>query len=97
MKSGYKLNVSTTNRPPFPNGFFIEDYVFDNSGDLDEHNGRYCVTPEYPNGVYAYFLTVDSSGNGVFPYIVGKSYNSVPATSNFVSTSKQNDSSLPII
>ena len=23
--------------------------------DLDEHNGRFCVTPDYPNGVYGYY------------------------------------------
>ena len=28
---------------------------------LDENNGRFCVTPEYPNGTYAYFATFDST------------------------------------
>ena len=41
--------------------------MFTGEGDLDEHNGRYCVTPDFPNGVYAYFATisdgfVESSG-----------------------------------
>ena len=35
---------------------FVEDFKFNNSGDLDVHNGRYCRTPEYPNGTYAYFV-----------------------------------------
>ena len=36
---------------------------------------RFCVTPEYPDGVYAYFVTVDgTTGNPKFPYIVGPSY-----------------------
>jgi hypothetical protein len=26
---------------------------------LDECNGRFTVTPEFPNGTYAYFLTRD--------------------------------------
>ena len=61
MRSGYKL-TTTANRPSisdFPQGFFVEDYVFDDSGDLDIHNGRFCVTPDYPNGTYAYFTTIN--------------------------------------
>lgn len=39
-------------------GTFVNDYSFINDfGDLDECNGRFCVTPEFPNGTYAYFLT----------------------------------------
>ena len=42
----------------YSEGFFVEDYTYsDDKGDLDEHNGRFCKTPEYPNGVYAYFCT----------------------------------------
>lgn len=53
-------------------GAFIEDYEYTrNWGDLDEHNGRYCVTPDFPNGTYAYFLTFDDQFNPVYPYIVG--------------------------
>ena len=47
--------MDTTHRPPigiFPEGFFVEDYEFTDVGDLDVHNGRFCVTPDYPNGVY---------------------------------------------
>jgi hypothetical protein len=39
-------------------GTFYEDYEYvSNLGDLDECNGRFCKTPEFPNGTYAYFLT----------------------------------------
>jgi len=39
-------------------GAFVQDYEFvEGSGDLDECNGRFCDTPEYPEGTYAYFLT----------------------------------------
>ena len=38
---------------------FVEDYHYDNSGDLDEHNGRFAKTKEFPNGVYAYHATID--------------------------------------
>lgn len=41
-------------------GAFVNDYEFvPEIGDLDECNGRVCVTPEYPEGTYAYFLTTD--------------------------------------
>ena len=45
-------------------GDLVSDYIYDSSvGTLDEFNGRFAVTPEYPNGTYAYFMTEDSSGN----------------------------------
>ncbi|NNJ28014.1 hypothetical protein LzC2_41250 [Planctomycetes bacterium LzC2] len=41
-------------------GTFTQDYEYvAGSGDLDECNGRQCVTPEFPEGTYAYFLTDD--------------------------------------
>jgi hypothetical protein len=39
-------------------GAFTRDYEYvAGSGTLDECNGRTCVTPEFPDGTYAYFLT----------------------------------------
>ena len=39
-------------------GTFLADYEYVKKlGDLDECNGRITVTPEYPDGIYAYFLT----------------------------------------
>ena len=57
-------------------GTFIEDYEYvEGLGNLDRYNGRYCVTPEYPNGVYAYFCTIDGvSGKPKFPYFVGSNF-----------------------
>ena len=61
-------------------GTFIEDYeyVF-NLGDLDQYNGRFCKTPEFPEGRYVYFVTIDATaaGNPVFPYVLGPSFNSI--------------------
>jgi len=72
-----------TNRPDvslFPYGSFIEDYEYSESGDLDEFNGRFTKTPEFPNGVYAYFATVDTNASGSiigkFPYFIGNKYRS---------------------
>jgi len=54
--------------PAFPLGTFTEDYEYaKGSGDLDEYNGRYGKTPEYPDGTYAYFLST-------WPYLVGPKY-----------------------
>ncbi len=83
MKSSYVLNPATTrvNGPvksgTYFNGYFREDYQYsaNTATDfLDDHNGRFCVTPEYPNGTYAYFSTVDANWNSVYPYIVGPTF-----------------------
>lgn len=58
-------------------GYFREDYEYiENAADdyLDEHNGRFCVTPEYPDGTYAYFATVDENWNSAYPYVVGPTF-----------------------
>ena len=106
MVSSYK-KVVKTNRPPildFPTGFFIEDWEYDASGDLDEHNGRFCVTPEYPDGVYAYFVTIDESVEStgpfrnykkpVFPYVIGETFYSRPIDFNYQNTSNQDSINL---
>ena len=69
-------------------GFFIDDYRYTGSGDLDRHNGRYCRTPEFPNGVYAYFVGVTTSAvtgelEPLYPYVIGDTYNSQIVTDNF--------------
>jgi hypothetical protein len=62
----------------YPIGYFREDYEFiTHQGEeeyLDKHNGRYCITPEYPNGTYAYFATVDENLNSEYPYAVGPTF-----------------------
>lgn len=46
---------------------------------MDVHNGRFCVTPDYPNGTYCYYATVDSNHNSAYPYVVGPTYYGVYA------------------
>lgn len=56
-------------------GTYVEDYEFVSGiGTLDKHNGRWCVTPEYPSGVYAYFVTEDAAGTPKYPYFIGPEY-----------------------
>jgi len=39
-------------------GTYTQDYEYSEGlGDLDEANGRFGKTPDFPNGTYAYFLT----------------------------------------
>lgn len=79
LESGYEIDVSYIDRNnlSFENGFFIEDYKFTNNGDLDEHNGRFGKTPDFPNGVYAYFAPIDATEfTPIFPYFIGNTYKS---------------------
>jgi hypothetical protein len=94
MKSSYQLKTATTrtNGPavgtPYFNGYFREDYEYiaNTASDyLDASNGRICKTPEYPNGIYCYFATVDAKWNSVYPYIVGPSFYGVVAASKVTS------------
>ena len=93
LESSYRKlagqRVDGPNISLYPAGFFVEDFTYvEGTGDLDEHNGRFAATPEFPNGVYAYYTTVNpievqnanSPFNGVrtptFPYIIGDTYHS---------------------
>ena len=61
----------------FPLGMYREDYEYiqhPSADYLDIHNGRICVTPEYPNGIYCYFTTVDANHNSAYPYVVGPTF-----------------------
>lgn len=81
----------------YPLGRYMEDY--DHLGDLgfapspttfdlDEYNGRWCVTPEFPNGTYAYFVSISSNGTPVFPYNIARGYYGSPTAANTTSISE---------
>lgn len=54
----------------FPLGRYLEDYEFvAGLGDLDIYNGRFAPTAEYPQGIYAYHVTLEEDGAPAFPYI----------------------------
>lgn len=71
--------------PAYPLGYFIEDFEYVSGlGDLDEFNGRAdSVTPEYPDGTYAYFTTIDAAGESAYPYTLALEYYGKVAMDNF--------------
>lgn len=77
--------VSTT----YPLGHYKEDYEWiahpGQADYLDAHNGRFCVTPEYPNGTYCYFATVDANWNSAYPYVIGPTYYGVKTAAKVTS------------
>jgi hypothetical protein len=80
METGYApmtyAQLTATNRPSltaFPLRTFVQDNVYTGIGTLDKCNGRYCVTPEYPRGTYAYFIT-QKNGIPTYPYIIGNEF-----------------------
>ena len=67
LPSYAKKSTPDAGRPStsiFPMGTFTQDFEYRaNAGDLDDCNGRYGVTPEFPKGIYHYYITES------FPYV----------------------------
>ncbi|MCB9187553.1 MAG: YHYH protein [Flavobacteriales bacterium] len=62
LKSGTRPGNGTTAPDGAYDGTYVEDYEYNGSLGgciLDECNGRYGVTPDYPNGTYYYVMTSD--------------------------------------
>ena len=67
---------------PFALGHFIEDFDYlgdlgqrhGSDFDLNENNVRFGVTPEFPAGTYAYFLTIEADGTPKYPNMVGRAF-----------------------
>jgi hypothetical protein len=82
-------NVGTA----YPLGRYMEDndylgdlgYTKGVEFDLDEYNGRFCVTPEFPNGTYAYFVSITTAGAPAFPYNIGRAFYGSPTGSSLTS------------
>jgi len=68
MEPSYQLKAAPAPGRPsvalLPMGTFSQDHEYiEGSGDLDECNGRFAVTPEFPQGVYHYYTT------DVYPFV----------------------------
>jgi hypothetical protein len=89
IRAGETPVAGPANFTSYPLGRYLEDnaYLGDltNSGtgqlyqqgvdfDLNEYNVRWCVTPEYPGGTWAYFTCISSNGTPVFPYNIGRTF-----------------------
>jgi YHYH protein len=62
MKGSYQLkstpDASRPSTTTYPMGAFTQDYEYvAGSGDLDQCNGRTDVTPDFPCGIYHYYIT----------------------------------------
>lgn len=76
----------------YPLGAYIEDHEYvAGSGDLDAHNGRFCITPDYPAGTYAYFVTLDADLAPAYPYVLGPAYYGTVQAGNTGPGSGHND------
>lgn len=77
----------------YPLGRYMEDnaylgdlgYVQGVDFDLDEYNGRFCFTPEFPSGTYAYFVSLTAAGAPSFPYNIGRSFYGSPTGASVTS------------
>lgn len=76
----YPQNLTSSQYGPdvsavYPLGRYVDDYDYvAGAGDLDQYNGRFTVTPDYPSGTYAYFVTLDAQGAPAFPYLINVQY-----------------------
>ncbi len=87
--SDWGPDVPISDTDPYYLGYYVEDWAYrgdlvgggtlGSDYDLDRYNCRWCVTPEFPNGTYAYFVTIkDYKGTPAFPYTVGRQYFGFP-------------------
>jgi arylsulfatase A-like enzyme len=80
--AGLSFQVGPDVSPTFPLGRYMEDN--DYKGDLgmtlgvefdiNEFNARFCATPEFPAGTWAYFVCIDPNGTPVYPYNINRTY-----------------------
>ena len=85
-------------------GHYIED--FDYRGDLspaqtqgvdfdlNEQNVRFCVTPEFPAGTWAYFTTINADNSPAYPYTTGRQYFGTPTGGGTNATTMNADTPL---
>ncbi len=65
-----------------PIGHYIEDYAYKGDlgftlgtdFDLNEYNVRFCITPEFPAGTWAYFCNIETDGTPIYPYNIARYY-----------------------
>lgn len=95
VRTDYADGTNVTDGPAvsstYPLGYFREDYKYTapaSADYLDDHNGRFCITPEYPAGTYCYFATVDANWNSAYPYVVGPTFYGLKTAAKVTSISE---------
>jgi len=87
MTSSYRVRDDLRQDGSTPDGSYEEDWVYEQGlGTLDQYNGRYCVTPDYPTGTYAYFASCEKENplTSTYPYLLAKQYYGQPVLPNGV-------------
>jgi hypothetical protein len=101
LYTGTSVTAGPAISATYPLGYFREDYQYNatsaaTSDYLDIHNGRFCVTPEYPNGIYCYFATVDQNWNSAYPYVVGPTFYGVKTAQKVTSITESVSTYTPV-
>lgn len=86
-------------RTSYPLGKYMEDNDYKGDlgltlgvdFDLNEFNVRFCVTPEFPLGTWAYFTCIDADGTPVFPYNIARAYFGQPVAEEVDSIPNDDD------
>jgi len=89
LRAGEAAMTGPTVSTTYPLGRYLEDkaylgdlinpstgsnFVLGADFDLNEWNTRWCVTPEFPNGTWAYFVCIASNGAPMFPYNISRTF-----------------------
>ncbi len=69
-----------------PLGHYLEDneylgdvgFTLGEDFDLNEYNCRWCITPDFPSGTWAYFVNIEIDGTPKFPYNLSRQFYGVP-------------------
>ncbi len=80
--AGLSFRVGPDVDASYPLGRYMEDNEYKGDVgmtlgvefDLNEFNTRFCVTPEFPAGTWAYFTCIQPDGTPVFPYNMARAY-----------------------
>jgi hypothetical protein len=101
LYTGTSVTAGPAVSATYPLGYFREDYQYNATSAatpdyLDIHNGRFCVTPEYPNGIYCYFATVDQNWNSAYPYVVGPTFYGVKTAQKVTSITETVSTYTPV-
>ena len=88
-RAGETAQTGPTVNGTYPLGRYLEDkaYLGDLTNsltsqryqqgvdfDLSEWNTRWCVTPEFTNGTWAYFTCITTNGTPAFPFNIGRTF-----------------------